>query len=122
MVEAVSGEAWLDSDFYTYRATVLRWVDADTVFVSVDLGFNIFVRQMLRLAKIDAYERNTIRGQQAVAWVRAVAPVGTGVVVETFKDKQEKYGRFLATVWHEPGEVSLNQQLIDREYAVVAPW
>ena len=42
---------------YTYKASVTRVVDGDTVIVDIDLGFGVWLReQSVRLAKINAPE------------------------------------------------------------------
>jgi micrococcal nuclease len=42
---------------YTYQAKVYNVVDGDTVDVLVDLGFKIYSKQRIRLARIDTPER-----------------------------------------------------------------
>jgi micrococcal nuclease len=39
---------------YQYKIKVLRVVDGDTIEASIDLGFNIFFKQFIRLTNIDA--------------------------------------------------------------------
>ena len=45
---------------YEYRATIVRWVDGDTVDLDIDLGFGIvYANQRVRLFGIDAFESRT---------------------------------------------------------------
>lgn len=42
---------------FTYQAEIYRVVDGDTVDAMVDLGFKIYTKQRIRLARIDTPER-----------------------------------------------------------------
>jgi micrococcal nuclease len=109
---------------YTYRATVMRIYDGDTIFVDLDLGCGIHLKgtngkgEALRLYGIDTPEiRGEERPEGLVAKDRVVEliPVGTEIVVETLLDKSGKYGRLLAVVHYEVTEGmwrSLNAQLV----------
>ena len=44
-------------DHNTYRATILRHIDADTTEVEISLGFDVSVRMTARWVGIDAPER-----------------------------------------------------------------
>lgn len=107
---------------YEYRARVATIWDADTVRLDIDLGFGIWTaRQPFRLAGIDAPELGTPEGRAARDWLRDLLPIGSEIVAITQKDKGDKYGRYLADLYRNPGDVlSINQQLIDvghaREY------
>jgi micrococcal nuclease len=83
---------------YRYRAYVMKIYDGDTLTVRVDLGFNIFTEQKLRLARINAWEvRGTERPAGLIArdWLRSKI-LGKEVEVET--TKTGKYGRYIAEV------------------------
>lgn len=41
----------------TYRAIVYNVVDGDTIDVMIDLGFKLYTKQRIRLARIDTPER-----------------------------------------------------------------
>ena len=99
---------------YTYAATVVRIVDADTLDVDLDYGDRLHAIRRLRLQGVNAPEQATERGQLATAFVNVLLPVGTEVVVTTFKP--DKYGRQLAVV-HLPGGSDLATELLRRQYA-----
>lgn len=102
---------------YEYAATVLRIVDGDTLHATIDLGFDQRVDKTLRLAGIDAPEKNTPEGFAALAWLeQRLALSGMRVLITTEKDRREKYGRYLA--WLVDGEDSINMQMIDAGHAV----
>lgn len=97
---------------YRYRATIVHWVDGDTVDVSLDLGFYITVNTRLRLFGIDTPERGMAGYKVATARAEELAPAGSDVVVSTFK-RPEKYGRFLAVV--HVGEVDVATTLLNEK-------
>lgn len=41
---------------FEYRAIIDRVIDGDTIVAKIDLGFDIWSIQTLRLSRIDAYE------------------------------------------------------------------
>lgn len=98
---------------YNYTAKVLRVVDGDTIDVEIDLGFDIWHKVRLRLAHIDAYERYNELGKEATDYVRSLIEEK---FVEIFTEKTDKYGRYLATVIIDGG--NLNNDLINKGYAV----
>lgn len=85
---------------YHYDATLTRVIDGDTIEVVVDLGFHVAVRQTVRLAGVNAPERNTDAGRAATKFVGDwFADQGSRCVIKTRKaDDTEKYGRYLAEV------------------------
>lgn len=108
-------DAFLPMPVRDYPARVIRVVDADTIDVTVDKGFNDRSDMKLRLYGIDAPELSTDAGKAARAFMRELLPPGTLIIVRTRKDKQEKYGRYLAEVWL--GDVSVNERLVEAGHA-----
>jgi micrococcal nuclease len=111
---------------YDYKGEVLRVVDGDTVHLELDLGMDIKIRVTARLAGINAPEMNTGEGEEAKAYLQALLRPEPGayplpVRVVTVKDKKEKYGRYLAHLWHWNAKVdgpSINQQMVSAGHAV----
>lgn len=112
---------------YEYRATVVKVVDGDTVHALVDLGFAIHVGMKLRLLGINAPEMSTVEGKAARLHLinLLVTPSPASVRIRTVKDRQEKYGRYLAELWLESGlidgviaGISLNDQMVLDGHAV----
>lgn len=96
---------------YIYDAVVRAVHDGDSITCDVDLGFNNWIHGMkLRLYGLNAPELVTPGGKQAKAFLAQILPLGTSVVIETIKDKTEKYGRMLATIYCKvpPVEVKMN--------------
>lgn len=79
-----------------YAATVTNLVDADTIDVALDLGMRVTMKTRLRIAHIDAPERHTAAGREALTFAMSLIPSGTSVTVAT--RKPDKYGRALADV------------------------
>jgi micrococcal nuclease len=103
---------------FEYKATIVRVVDADTMDVIIDLGFDISTNQRVRLLGINAAEKNTDAGKQAISYVRNVCPLGAVVVLRSEKDKREKFGRYLAKVYFPESNECLNDILIEKGFAV----
>lgn len=100
---------------YEYDAEVLKVVDGDTVDLRVDLGFSIFTEMRVRLYGINAPELNTQAGKDARAWL--LNKLLPNITVRTIKDRQEKYGRYLAVLLDESGN-SINEQMVAVGHAV----
>lgn len=101
---------------YTYRATVVRVVDGDTVDLLLDLGFAILFKHSCRLNGINAPEHGTPAGDAAKARLTTLLPDGTPLIVATVKDKLEKFGRILGTLTMADGTV-VNTLLVKEGHA-----
>lgn len=99
---------------YTYAATVMRWVDGDTVDLRVDCGFHLVVEGRFRLHGIDTPERGQHNHDEASARAAALAPPGSSVIARTYR-APDKYGRFLAEL--HAGELSINSVLLEEGLA-----
>lgn len=104
---------------YTYNATVTRVYDGDTITVDIDCGFGIVKKNtILRLYGIDTPE---IRGDErpdglvSRDFLLTKIPVGSSIIIQTYKDTTGKYGRYLATIFKD-GE-NLNSTLLTEGYA-----
>ena len=113
------------NELYTYKAVVRKIIDGDTLWVTINAGFGIRLRQKLRLRAIDAPELTTPRGQKAKAFVEKVLKDLSFVIIKTYKP--DKFDRYLADVFFlededdaaavaEEGKF-LNQQLLDEGLA-----
>lgn len=101
---------------FEYDALILKVVDGDTVDLRIDLGFSTFTDMRVRLYGINAPEMNTQAGKDAKAFLLTLVHEGTVVTIRTIKDKQEKYGRYLAIIYAEVG--SVNTAMVDNGHAV----
>jgi len=113
---------------YTYKANIVRVVDADTVIVDVDLGFDVWVKDItLRLARIDAYETRLskttspemkAKGLEAKEWLIKSVDNSTqsGEEVKIRTNSRGKYGRWIAELYI--GGINVNDTLVNLSYAV----
>ena len=98
---------------YIYRVVVTRVIDGDTVDVEIDLGFNAYKKDRVRLMGIDTPESRTRNlkekalGLQSKARLKeliATAPLinkkrgKKAVFLKTTKDGKGKFGRILGTL------------------------
>lgn len=101
---------------YTYHATIIKNLDADTSRAIVDVGFDMTIKLTLRWRGINAPELSTPEGRAAREALNAKLPPGTVCTITTQRDRKEKYGRYLATFDLE-GE-NLNDWLVKSGHAV----
>ncbi len=111
---------------YTYKAVVLAIVDGDTFWAVLDLGFNMFSTQKLRLRGIDAPELNTPEGLNAKEYLQTQLSGCAFVAIKTYW--RDKFNRYLADVLYDKDEPDLttlvangkflNQELLDKGLAV----
>jgi micrococcal nuclease len=102
---------------YTYRCTILKVIDGDTVDADVDLGFDIHAKMRFRLAGINAPEMNTPEGKAAREYLILMMPPESEFTVCTQKDRKEKFGRYLGTFLGS-GSLSINQLMVEAGHAV----
>ena len=90
---------------YIYQAEVIRWVDGDTVDLVIDLGFKLTLGSQnkpvrFRLWAINAPEKYKVGGPEATAYVNELAPVGSLVIIRTFKiNDDDNFGRYLTAIY-----------------------
>jgi len=105
---------------YTYKAKVVKVYDGDTITVDIDLGLDVWIHdQKIRLYGIDTPE---VRGAEKVKGLLVrdhlrKMIMGKEIILETFKDKKGKYGRWLGTVWFQG--VNINEHLVKQRMARV---
>lgn len=99
---------------YTYAATVVRVIDGDTLYANVDLGFRMTIQITVRLLGINTPELNTDEGKRARDYMRMLE--GQKIVLKTYKDPKDKYGRWLGEIYAN-GE-NINSLLVVMGYAV----
>lgn len=101
---------------YEYKCEILKVVDGDTFDGRVDLGFSTHRVERFRVHHIDAYEKNTKKGKEALAFAKG-ALEGKTLKILTTKDKGDKYGRMLATITLADGK-DYAAVMIEKGYAV----
>jgi micrococcal nuclease len=105
---------------FTYNASVVKVIDGDTVDLTVDLGFHVNIAIRTRLYGINAPEVSTPEGRGAREYLKTVLAPGAPIVVKTFKDPTDKYGRWLAVLQTMINGVStVNDLMVSSGHAVV---
>lgn len=81
---------------WTVPATILRWADADTPILLLDLGWSISLKARARLSHVNAPELATDAGKAARDYAVSVLPVGVTVMFTSHC--LDKYGRPLGAI------------------------
>ena len=114
---------------YNFRVTEInRVVDGDTIDVTIDLGFDLYKKERVRVAGVDTPEKRTrdleekALGIDATNWLKAkLAEAITGDDELTIRTELSggigKYGRLLGWLYIGDGDVSLNEEMIKLGYA-----
>jgi len=114
---------------YNFRVTKInRVVDGDTIDVTIDLGFDLYKKERVRVAGVDTPEKRTKNLEEKALGLDATAWLKTKLE-ETIKGDEEllirtelkggvgKYGRLLGWLYVGDSDVSLNEQMITEGYA-----
>ena len=114
---------------YNFRVTKInRVLDGDTIDVTIDLGFDLYKKERVRVAGVDTPEKRTrdkeekALGLDATNWLKEkLAAAITGddeLVIRTeLVGGVGKYGRLLGWLYIGDADVSLNEAMIDEGYA-----
>lgn len=102
---------------YQYKAKIIDVYDGDTVTAMVDLGFYHYQQMKFRLYGINTPE---IRGEErerglVVRDIMRAMILDKEVTINSYKDKQEKYGRYLANIIVD--DIDLNLWLVQNGHA-----
>ena len=114
---------------YNFRVTKInRVVDGDTVDVTIDLGFDLYKKERVRVAGVDTPEKRTRDkeekelGLDATAWLKekldgALRGDDELVIRTELVGGVGKYGRLLGWLYIGDADMSLNEQMIEEGYA-----
>ena len=117
------------SKLYFYQARCFNVVDGDTIDLEIDLGMKLFIRERIRLYGINSSEIFGVKvgSPEYEAGIKCKSRVSGLILnkslwINTVKDKQEKYGRYLANVFFLDNTqyVNLNDLLVIEGLAVKA--
>jgi len=114
---------------YNFRVIEIdRVVDGDTIDVTIDLGFDLYKKERVRVAGVDTPEKRTRNleekelGIDATEWLKAklegAVDGDDDLIIRTELDGGVgKYGRLLGWLYIGDSELSLNEQMITEGYA-----
>ena len=114
---------------YNFRVVKIdKVVDGDTIDVTVDLGFDVYKKERVRIAGVDTPEKRTrdleekALGLDATYWMKkqledTIAGDEELIIRTELKGGTGKYGRLLGWLYVGEDTVSLNEQMITEGYA-----
>ena len=105
---------------FWYQATVISSHDGDTLTLNIDLGRRTYSIDSIRLLGINAPELSQPGGQGARDYLRTLCPPGTEVRIQTFKNKNDKYGRWLGKVYLPPSDIEPRVSLCVNDIMILA--
>ncbi len=115
---------------YNFRVTKIdKVLDGDTIDVTIDLGFDLYKKERVRVAGVDTPEKRTrdleekALGIDATNWLKkkledTIAGDGDELTIRTeLVGGTGKYGRLLGWLYINEDLISLNEQMITEGYA-----
>jgi micrococcal nuclease len=114
---------------YNFRVTEInRVVDGDTIDVTIDLGFDLYKKERVRVAGVDTPEKRTrdleekALGIDATNWLKkkledTIAGEDELSIRTELVGGMGKYGRLLGWLYIGEDLISLNELMIDEGYA-----
>ena len=114
---------------YNFRViSIDRVVDGDTIDVTIDLGFDLYKKERVRIAGVDTPEKRTRNleekelGIHATNWLKekldgAISGDDDLVIRTELVGGVGKYGRLLGWLYIGDSALSLNEQMIEEGYA-----
>ena len=114
---------------YNFRVTeITKVLDGDTIDVVIDLGFDLYKKERVRIAGVDTPEKRTRNleekalGLDATNWLKdklegAISGDDDLVIRTELVGGVGKYGRLLGWCYIGDSAVSLNEQMIEEGYA-----
>ena len=105
-----------------------RVVDGDTIDVTIDLGFELYKKERVRVAGVDTPEKRTRNleekalGIDATNWLKkqledTIAGDEELIIRTELKGGVGKYGRLLGWLYIGDNNISINEQMIAEGYA-----
>ena len=85
-------------EMFTYKAYLERVIDGDTLLVTIDLGFSVFIEQRLRLRGLNAPELGTSKGNATKKFVESRLMDCDFLIIKTHG--ADKYDRYLVDVFY----------------------
>ncbi len=111
---------------YIYKAYVIEIIDGDTLWVNIDLGFDNWTTQKIRLMGINTKDIETPEGKTAKEYMESRLKGCKFIAIKTYW--RDKFTRYLVNIFYKKRETDLykiaetgkflNQELLDTGLAV----
>lgn len=93
----------MENSLFKYKAELEKVVDGDTIFVTLDMGLNIFQKKFkIRYARIDAPEIGDAAtredGIKSKKYLESLL-LNNEIIIDVLLNKKDKYGRYLCEVY-----------------------
>ena len=114
---------------YNFRVTeIVKVLDGDTIDVIIDLGFDLYKKERVRIAGVDTPEKRTrdleekALGEDATNWLKeqldgAISGEDDLVIRTELVGGMGKYGRLLGWLYIGDETESINERMIQQGYA-----
>ena len=114
---------------YNFRVTeIVKVLDGDTIDVIIDLGFDLYKKERVRIAGVDTPEKRTrdleekALGEDATNWLKeqldgAISGEDDLVIRTELVGGMGKYGRLLSWLYIGDETESINERMIQQGYA-----
>ena len=114
---------------YNFRVTeIVKVLDGDTIDVIIDLGFDLYKKERVRIAGVDTPEKRTrdleekALGEDATNWLKeqldgAISGEDDLVIRTELDGGIGKYGRLLGWLYIGDETESINERMIQQGYA-----
>ena len=114
---------------YNFRVTEInRVLDGDTIDVTIDLGFDLYKKERVRIAGVDTPEKRTrdleekALGIDATNWMKknledTINGDDELLIRTELVGGMGKYGRLLGWLYIGDADISLNEKMIEEGYA-----
>ena len=115
--------------YYNFRVTeIVKVLDGDTIDVIIDLGFDLYKKERVRIAGVDTPEKRTrdleekALGEDATNWLKeqldgAISGEDDLVIRTELVGGMGKYGRLLGWLYIGDETESINERMIQQGYA-----
>ncbi|MBN2610026.1 MAG: thermonuclease family protein [Bacteroidales bacterium] len=112
---------------YSYKAAVNEIIDGDTINVTIDIGFENYTQQKIRMRGINAEDLYSEKGRKARDFVVSKLVPCDFIIIRTYW--RDKYNRYLADIYYNKEENDikkaadegkyLNREMLDNGLAVI---
>jgi micrococcal nuclease len=109
---------------YTYRVKLVRVIDGNTIDAEINLGFNVVMRQRIKLYGIATHgihtKDNEERERGMAAKQRLTEILPKEFIVETILNKRGKVGRIMGILHIEEHDerININDAMVEEGHAV----